>query len=210
MRRLMYAICSVVYVFCVHVDAADWSTIVKPATKQVPRIEIQQGEDAGVCSGIVINADKGFLLTAAHCVKGKPEDLSITVNGRHAEVARKNAILDLAVLRFDAKDEVDMPLAPETPPIGTEVAIVGYAFGIEKIAVQFGRVSQALNAETKTLWLNADLIFGDSGGAVIDEQGRLIGLNSRIYSNGPAHMAAAIPIEQIRDFVEPYLPKTKK
>ena len=190
--------------------AADWSAIVKPAAKQVPRLEVLREGDTkpSICSGVVLNADAGFLLTAAHCVSTtKDQDVSLTVNGRHAEVAKSNRLLDLAVVRFRVKDEQAIALASETPPVGAEVAVIGYAFGIEKIAVQFGRVSQALNDETKTLWLNVDLIFGDSGGAVIDEQGRLVGMNSRIYSNGPAHMASAVPIEQIADFVESYLPR---
>jgi serine protease DegQ len=192
--------------------AADWAVIVKPVAKQVPRLEIQKdGSDApGICSGVVLNTD-GILLTAAHCIpSGDPKTYSLTVNGRHAETLKVNRLLDLAIVKFHRKGEEAMALAPETPPIGTEVAVVGYGFGIEKIAVQFGRVSQSRNDETKTLWINVDLIFGDSGGAVIDSEGRLIGMSSRIYAQGPAHMAAAISVETIEDFAEPWLPKKTK
>lgn len=187
----------------------DWAAIVKPALKQVPRVEIQNAKgEGGICSSVIINGPKGFALTAAHCVDGK--DLAFTVNGRLAMVVRVDRINDLAVLHYAPKNETSMPLADKTPEIGTDIAVVGYPFGVKDVAAQFGRIAQSYNAETKMIWINADLIFGDSGGAVIDDQGRLIGLNSAIFYEGPAHMAAAIPIETIRDFVDEFLPKAAK
>lgn len=188
----------------------DWAAVVLPATKQVPRLEILKDgeEDPGVCSGVILNREAGFVLTAAHCVEGNP-GISLTVNGRHAVVARVNHLLDLAVVRVRLKDEQEMTLAPSTPPIGSEVAIVGFNFGVEKLAVQFGRVSQVLNAETKTLWIDGTMIPGQSGGAVIDQKGRLVGMTSRIFSSGPSRLGGAIPVEAIEDFVEPYLPEKR-
>jgi hypothetical protein len=78
----------------------DWVTVLRPLEKQVPRIEIQVGEAMGVCSGVVINAQAGFVLSAAHCFEGKAEDLNIAINGRHAEMVKMNKLLDLAVLRW--------------------------------------------------------------------------------------------------------------
>jgi S1-C subfamily serine protease len=193
--------------------AADWALVVKPVAKQVPRLEIQKdgSDDPGVCSGVVLNIDPGVLLTAAHCIpSGDAKTYSITANGRDAEVLKVNRILDLAVLKFHRKHEEAMELATDTPPIGTEVAVAGYGFGIEKLAIQFGRVSQSRNDETKTLWINVDALFGDSGGAVLDAEGRLVGMTSKIYSNGPAHISGAVNVETIQDFVEPWLPKKGK
>jgi S1-C subfamily serine protease len=192
--------------------AADWALVVKPVEKQVPRLEmLEDGKDSpGICSGVVLNIDPGVLLTAAHCIpSGDKKTYSITANGRDAEVLKVNRILDLAVLKFHRKSEEAMTLASDTPPIGTEVAVAGFGFGIEKLAIQFGRVSQSRNDETKTLWVNVDSLFGDSGGPVINEQGQLVGMTSKIYSNGPAHISGAIDVETIRDFVEPWLPKRK-
>jgi S1-C subfamily serine protease len=204
MRQLVAAL--VVVGFGGLVQAAEWPAVVKPLARQVVRLEILEAGDKqpGICSGAVINAAAGFVLTAAHCVEG--DDIAITVNGRHAELARANRLLDLAVVRFEAIDEQAIELAPATPEVGTEIAVAGYAFGIQKMAVQFGRVAQSLNDETKALWLNVDLIFGDSGGPAVDALGRLVGVNSRIYHNGPAHMAAVVPVESAREFVKQYLP----
>jgi len=80
----------------------------------------------------------------------------------------------------------------------------GYAFGVEEIVYQFGHVAQTRNRETKALWVNMDIIFGDSGGGIFDAQGRLIGVTSFIYSRGPAHLGGAVSIEDVRAFVDDY------
>jgi S1-C subfamily serine protease len=193
--------------------AADWALVVKPIAKQVPRLEMLEDGKAspGICSGIVLNIDPGILLTAAHCIpSGDKKTYSITANGRDADVLKVNRLLDLAVVKFHRKQEEAMVLATDTPPIGTEIAVAGFGFGIQKLAIQFGRVSQSHNDETKTLWVNVDTLQGDSGGPLVNEQGQLVGMTSVIYSNGPAHISGAIPVEVIHDFVEPWLPKKGK
>lgn len=187
--------------------ASDWPTVLKPTYAQVVRLQIAGPDGSvGTCSGTVINKTDGYVLTAAHCVDEK--DIAVTVNTRHAEVIKANRLLDLAVLQFVAKDETEMELAPETPPAGTEVAALGFAFGAEKMGPQIGHIQQ-YNAEGKDLWVNVDIIFGDSGGPLIDKQGRLVGVNSGIYSIGPAHLGSVIPVDRVVDFVKPYLPKPK-
>lgn len=197
-----------VFVLCVHalaLNAADWAVLVKPTEKQVLRLESQaDGDERGVCSSVVIA--ENVVLTAAHCIPpGEPKSYALTIDGRHGEAVKVNRLLDLAVVACRTRGAVIMPLAPETPPAGTEVALIGFGFGIDHLAVQFGRVSQPLNHETKLLFVNADILPGDSGGATMDAQGRLVGINSRVYSMGPSHMAAAVTLETVRDFVESFL-----
>lgn len=189
--------------YSLHTFAADWAQIVKPTDKQVLRLESQKDgdESPGVCSSVVIAAQ--FVVTAAHCIPpGDLKGFSLTVDGRHAELVKVNRLLDLAVVKFKNHGAVIMPLAPESPAAGTEVVIIGFGFGIDHLAAQFGRVSQPQNRETKMMFVNADILPGDSGGAVMDAQGRLVGVNSRVYYMGPSHMAAAINIEQVADFIE--------
>ena len=182
----------------------DWSGTLKPLLSAVPRLEMQDSEGGGgLCSGVVINKDAGFVLTAAHCVDGEPD---LTINGRHGMVGRVNRILDLAVVRFNVKDEAEIEIADASPETGAEIAVVGYPFGIEKVAAQFGRVTQPFNQETKTIWVDAPIIPGNSGGAILDSNGRLVGITSRVYYSGPSVIGAAIPVEVINDFVEPYVP----
>jgi S1-C subfamily serine protease len=190
----------------------DWATIIQPAFKQVVRLEISiDGAEPGRCSGVVVDRDAGHVVTAAHCVDRKPtESIAITANGRHAEVVKINSLLDLAVLRTKLKDDAAITLAAVTPPPGTPIAIIGFAYGDPDVMAQFGYVSQTKNNLTKLVLLNADVIGGDSGGAAIDAQGRLVAINSQVYPWYSSGLAGSVSIEQIREFAEDFLPGAKK
>lgn len=196
---------------------ADWPALVPSLTASIPRLEAQTPHGKGICSAVVFEIDSdGFAhaLTAAHCVDKQPnERLDVTVNDRTGVVVATNSLLDLAIVKYRARNERALPMAASSPAMGAEVVILGYAFGVEAIVAQFGRIAQSYNRETKTLWINADLIFGDSGGGLINEAGELVGINSRIYSGGMtgqmAHIGAAVPIEAVADFIDAYRAERK-
>lgn len=195
--------------------ATSWAELVPSVAKSVPRVEIQKQGQTGVCSAVVFLVDgDGFAhaLTAGHCVQkaSESERIDLTVDGRTAVVTHSNGILDLAVLKFRRRSEVPIFLADAMPKVGAPVAIVGYAFGVEEIVAQFGYIAQGYNRESKTTWINADLIFGDSGGAAVDDSGKLVGINSRIYHQGPAHIAAVVTAEALRDYLDAYYAELKK
>lgn len=192
-------------------SGSDWVKALKGADKRVPRIEIQlQGEPKPrTCSGAVINAKEGFILTAAHCIEApKNTNISITAADKHAELMKSNDILDLAVIQAKFDGIAEFQLAPNDPEAGTEVAIMGYAFGINEPAFQVGHIAQTRNKEWKKMLVNIDGIFGDSGGPIINQSGQLIGMTSGIWFNGPAHLTGAVGVEAVRDFVNNFLPKT--
>ena len=187
------------------VSAADWSVVLEKVESQVVRLEMQMADgSSGSCSGVVINAEAGFILTAAHCVDA--QNLDITVAKRHAVTAKTNRILDLAVVRTSPHVSLrTLKLAKDDPKMGHEIAVVGFPFGVEKLHTQFGHIARQ-PTETE-LWVNADIIPGDSGGALINQAGELVGINVAILYNGPAHMGLAVPLEVIREFILEYLPK---
>lgn len=190
----------------------DWTAIIKPAYKQVMRLValIEGEEDPTVCTVVVLNEDQGVGLTAAHCVrKPQAKSLSLTANGRHAELLKVNDLLDLALIKTNLRGEQQITLAEETPPPGTPIAIVGYAKADPDVAFQFGHVSQTKNSVTRLAWLNADVIGGDSGGAAIDAQGRLVAVQSQLYSWYSSGLGISVPVEAIREFAQAFLPKPK-
>lgn len=197
--------------------AADWTTIIPPALASVPRLELQRGDERGSCSGAVFLVDDGwaYALTAAHCVAHAPtEKFDLTANDRHAVAVDLNSILDLAIIKFRAHHETAVVLAAQSPKAGSEVAVVGYAFGVSEVVVQVGRVAQTYNKESKAIWLDVMTIFGDSGGLVMNERGELVAITSRIYSGGllgqAAHIAAAVPLDAVRDFLDDFRERLKK
>ena len=192
---------------------ADWVALVPTVSKHVPRIEISKGGETGVCSAVVFEVDKdgyGHALTAAHCVEraSDTERIDITVNGRNGVTVARNNILDLAILKFRARSETAITIASTGPLAGAEVAAIGYGFGIEEFAVQFGHIAQPLNRETKAMWVDLTALMGDSGGPIVNAQGELIGITSRIYAGGMlsqmAHITAAVPLDSLRDFIDSY------
>lgn len=190
--------------------AVDWALLVPGFDLHVPRVEVMRGEARRVCSAVVFEVEGGVVsaLTAAHCVEHDPgEHLDITANGQVATLLPVSHLLDLAIIQFKAKYEVPIVFARSAPPAGTEIAILGYGFGSPTMVTQFGRVARLLHHE---LWLNADVIYGDSGGAVVDGLGRLIGINISVISSGPSHLAVAIPVDIVIDFVDDFRQQRKR
>ena len=189
-------------------QASDWSAVLDGVERKVLRLEMQgaAAPGPGICSGVVLNATAGFLLTAAHCVDGK--DVQVTVDGRHAAVTKTNRVLDLAVVRFSPRpSHRAVKLATDAPKMGTEVAVVGFPFGVEELHTQFGHVAR--QQDEGELYVNADIIPGNSGGALLNPAGELVGVNVavRFAFGGAAHMGVAVALETLRDFAAEYLPK---
>ena len=206
MKRHLFLTYVFVLLFPLSLSAQDYSAAVANLDKSVLRMEMAKAEGKGVCSSVVYEIVDGtaYALTAAHCVAHGPNDaFDMTIAERTGKVVLSNTILDLAVVSFRPGREIaTIVLAPITPPPGTPTIAAGYAFGVEDIVFQFGYVAQTRNHETKAVWLNMDIIFGDSGGAILDTQGRLIGITSSIFSQGAAHIGGAVRIEQVHDFLD--------
>ena len=188
--------------------AQGWASLVEPLGKTVLRLEVGDGRQGGGCSGSVIDADKGHVLTAAHCVPTDLEQFSLTVDGRDARVLRVNRILDLAVLKSRLRrGATAITLAPAMPRAGDAVAVIGYPFGARTLTTQVGTLA---NPDVEGwAWVNADLLPGDSGGAIVDAQGRLVGVTSGFLYYAAAHIGLAVPLETVRAFVEEFLPGPK-
>ena len=207
-------------VFCVvgwmplSAQAPDWTLLTSTLHQSVLRVVMQNAAGQGACSAVVFDITKdgrAHALTAAHCVAADPNvRLDVTVDGRAARTMVSNTILDLAVVQFRPSGITStVPLAKATPVAGAPVIAAGYAFGVEDIVYQFGHVAQTRNRETKALWVNMDILFGDSGGGIFDAQGRLIGVTSFIYSRGPAHIGGAVSIEDVAQFIDDYRDRLK-
>jgi S1-C subfamily serine protease len=182
-----------------------WTDVVPFLEATILPIAIGDGQDAGSCTGIVIHAEAGYVLTAAHCVPTDSNKTSMTVTDRDAAIVRVNRHLDLAVLKVRLrKGAITIAFAPIMPRAGSAVAVLGYPFGARSLTVQHGIVA---NPDVEGwAWINADTLPGDSGGAIVDREGRLVALTSGYLYRGAAHIGRAVPLETIRAFVEEYVP----
>lgn len=195
-----------------------WLSVIQAVSPSIPRLEMQGKDIGGTCSAVVfeVDADRdAYALTAAHCVDhDQTQHFDLTANDRHAEVLVYNRLLDLAIIRFRARSEKPIEIAESMPEDGSDVMVIGYAFGVSGLVKQFGHVAQQYNRETKTTWFDTMTIFGDSGGAIVNDKGQLVAMTSHIYSGGlfgqTAHLSAAVTIDAIRDFIDAYHRRGKR
>jgi putative serine protease PepD len=193
---------------------ANWPVVAPGLETRVVRLEMAfENGDKGVCSGAVLNKEAGYVVTCAHCVEnGRSKLTALTVKGLHAEPVRQNTLLDIAVVRTDFSDDPHVetiPLAADVPTLGSDVAVMGYAFGKKRMYAQFGRVSLPID-DDGLLVIDGMAISGESGGPTINAAGELVGLTSSVIYHGPMHLALMVPVKQVREFVKQYLPKATK
>ncbi|MCL5779005.1 trypsin-like peptidase domain-containing protein [Limibaculum sp. FT325] len=160
----------------------------------------------GSGTGIVLG--EGLVLTNLHVVAGASEIVAIHEgNAWPAELAGRDAVLDLAVLRapgliFSAEA---LPMAPADPVPGDTAYVVGYPLGLGQ-SITAGMVSGIdrflpLNTSswmTRYIQTDAPVSPGNSGGPLLDRCGRLIGLVT-LKSLHPAaeDIGYALPVSEI-------------
>jgi S1-C subfamily serine protease len=130
----------------------------------------------------------GYLATALHVVD-RAEAIAVRLaDGRYlpADLIGGDPASDLAVLRI-AADLPLLPAAPGDPPLGAPVCAVGNAFGLD-LSVTCGVVSAAhrsgvgFNRIEDFVQTDAAVNPGASGGALVDAEGRLVGVLSAIFT----------------------------
>ena len=155
---------------------------------------------AGGGSGVVITPD-GFMLTSAHVVAGSDGRVDAIVGGREirAEVVGADPLSDLAVLRSDATDLAPAELGDaETLRVGQLVVAIGNPNGFDG-SVTAGVVSalgrdlpvRAGRIVENVIQTDAALNPGNSGGALADGRGCVVGINTAVAGIG---LGLAVPI----------------
>jgi serine protease Do/serine protease DegQ len=162
----------------------------------------QQVQSAG--SGVIVDADKGYIITNHHVVENADEIRISTHDGvEHvAEVVGSDPATDIAVLRVEADGLIDMPIGDsDTVRVGDFVIAIGNPFGLghtvtSGIVSALGRtgIGEGLEDFIQT---DASINPGNSGGALVNMRGELVGINSAIISRtgGNVGIGFAVPTE---------------
>lgn len=155
-------------------------------------------------SGVIMSKD-GYLLTNNHVIAGASEILVLLSDGREslAAVIGSDPGTDLAVLRIELPDLRPITVGdPSVARVGDVVLAIGNPYGFEQSVSQgiisaLGRFGLQLNAYENYIQTDAAINPGNSGGALIDAQGRLLGINTAIYSRsgGSQGIGLAIPAD---------------
>jgi len=166
----------------------------------------------GLGSGVIISGD-GYVLTNNHVVDGADEVRVAYGEPRRelkAEVVGRDPKTDIAVLKIDANELPAATLGDsDALEVGDTVFAIGNPFGVGMTVTQ-GIVSAlgrgGLGVETYEDFIQTDAAInpGNSGGALVDAQGRVIGINTAILSRsgGFNGVGFAIPINFARSLAE--------
>jgi serine protease Do len=164
-------------------------------------------------SGVIISPD-GYILTANHVVEGADE-IEVNVAGSKknytAKVIGTDPPTDVAILKIEATGLPAITLADsDLLEVGDVVLAIGNPFGIGQtvtmgIVSALGRSGLAgFNQYQDFIQTDAAINPGNSGGALVDAEGRLVGINTAIISRsgGNQGVGFAVPIDMARRVVE--------
>jgi len=184
---------------------------------QLPMPQMPDGQPrSGLGSGVIIS-DNGYILTNNHVVEDADE-IRVTLNPDEreysAELVGTDPKSDLAVLKIDAEGLAFAKIGDsENIEIGDFVLAIGNPFGVGQtvtmgIVSATGRASMGLDYED-FIQTDAAINPGNSGGALVDIEGRLIGINTAILSKTGANQGIgfAIPTNLARSVMEDLIEK---
>jgi serine protease DegQ len=175
---------------------------------RAPRSQEQQ---ASLGSGVIVSPD-GYILTNNHVVEGADEIQVVLADGRKspAKLVGTDPESDLAVVRIAARSLPVMVLgSSEQARVGDVVLAIGNPFGVGQtvtmgIISAVGRNNLHINQFENFIQTDAAINFGNSGGALVDTAGNLIGINSAIYSQsgGSVGIGFAIPVSTAKSVMD--------
>ena len=150
--------------------------------------KVQTPKKEATGSGVIISND-GYIVTNNHVVEGADE-LTVTLNDNRefsARIIGTDKTTDLALIKVDGKNLPTLPIADsDKVKVGEWVIAVGNPFGLNN-TVTAGIISakaRSLGANGVESFIQTDAAInqGNSGGALVNTQGELVGINAMLYS----------------------------
>ncbi len=161
----------------------------------------------GAGSGVIVDAEQGYIITNHHVVDDAASINVQLADGRtmEAELIGSDASTDVALLQIMASDLVEIALADiGTVQVGDYVVAIGNPFGIGQTVTQgivsaLGRTGLNNNNYEDFIQTDAAINVGNSGGALVDLEGNLVGINTAIISgNGGSNgIGFAVPVDMV-------------
>jgi serine protease Do len=179
----------------------------------------QTFKERSLGSGVIVTKD-GYILTNNHVVDGADEiKVALAKDKKQytAKVVGRDPRTDIAVLKIDAKDAPFITFADSDQiEVGDIVLALGNPFGIGQtvtmgIVSATGRGGMGIEDYEDFIQTDAAINPGNSGGALVDAEGRLIGINTAILSRtgGSQGVGFAIPANLVRSVMDQIIEKGK-
>ncbi|CAH8197414.1 DegQ family serine endoprotease [Vibrio aestuarianus] len=181
-----------------------------------PIDQLQERPFRGLGSGVVTDADKGYVVTNYHVINGADKILVTLHDGREydAELVGGDKMSDIALLKLEkAKNLTQIKIADSDQlRVGDFTVAIGNPFGLGQ-TVTSGIVSalgrSGLNIENFENFIQTDAAInsGNSGGALVNLNGELIGINTAILgpNGGNVGIGFAIPSNMMKNLTEQIL-----
>jgi serine protease Do len=174
---------------------------------EVPK-ELER-EVQAVGSGVIVDAQHGYVLTANHVVAQAATVQVMTKDGRRldAKLVGRDPGTDVAVLRVQGAQSLKtIPMGDsDRLDVGDFVIAVGNPFGLGQtvtsgIVSALGRTGIGEQGYEDFIQTDAAINPGNSGGALVNLRGELIGINTAIFSTGGGNVGIgfAVPINMAR------------
>ena len=174
--------------------------------------QVQTPKRAAAGSGVIISAD-GYIVTNNHVVDGADE-LTVTLNENSKEYSARvigaDKTTDLALIKIDAKNLPAIVIAnSDDVKVGEWVLAVGNPLGLNNtvtagiVSAKARSMGQGVSSMIQT---DAAINQGNSGGALVNTRGELIGINAMIYSQTGSNIGYgfAIPTAIMNKAVEDF------
>lgn len=173
--------------------------------------QAQERPFRGLGSGVIIDADEGYIVTNNHVVDNADEITITLTDGRKykAEKLGSDGASDIALLKVDADNLTALKIADsDNLRVGDFTVAIGNPFGLGQ-TVTSGIVSalgrSGLNIENYEDFIQTDAAInsGNSGGALVNLRGELIGINTAILGPGGGNVGIgfAIPSNMMDNLV---------
>ena len=181
-----------------------------------PTEQLQKRPFKGLGSGVIINADKGYVVTNYHVIKGADSIKVQLHDGREydAKLVGGDKMSDIALLQLkDAKHLTQIKIADSDKlRVGDFAVAIGNPFGLGQ-TVTSGIISalgrSGLNIENFENFIQTDAAInsGNSGGALVNLNGELIGINTAILgpNGGNVGIGFSIPSNMMKNLTDQIL-----
>ena len=171
----------------------------------------QEQQKQSLGSGVIVNAEKGYILTNNHVIENAQEITVTLRDSRHfsARVVGADPEVDLAVLQIKASGLGAIKFGDsDVLEVGDFVVAIGNPFGLGQtvtsgIVSALGRSGLGIEGYEDFIQTDASINPGNSGGALVDLDGRLIGINTAIVgpSGGNVGIGFAIPSNMAKNIM---------
>src|SRR5215216_677591 len=178
---------------------------------EVPK-ELER-EIQGIGSGVIVDAQRGYVLTANHVVTQISTVMVTTKDGRRfvAKLVGRDPATDIAVLRLQGAQGLKAIAVGDSDKleVGDFVIALGNPFGLGQtvtsgIVSALGRTGLGKQRYEDFIQTDAAINPGNSGGALVNLRGELVGINTAIFSAGGGNVGIgfAVPINMARGVME--------